>query len=175
MRKQRNEADFAKLTFSSQYHHQANSVTERATGTCKSMWKKALDEKKFIYSAMWMFRTTPLSHNMPSPYELMYGRKPRILIPIRNHALQSTHADNVDHRDMNQLYQEKQAEYYNRKASQSDRRPLHANELLSVYNTLTRTWDKGNIMNIPNPNITANQERTSSKRTESFAKRQENI
>ena len=67
---------------------------------CKSMRKKALDEKKCLYSAMWMYtnRSTPLSHNMPSPYELMYGPKPRILIPSSNHALQSTHADNLDHR-----------------------------------------------------------------------------
>lgn len=78
--------------------------------------------------------------------------KPRILIPSSNHALQSTHADKLNHRDMNQLYQEEQAEYYNRKASQTDRRPLHANELVYVYNTLTKTRDKGKIMKIPNPN-----------------------
>lgn len=141
-----------KLTFSSPYHHQANSVVERAIGTCKAMWKKALYEKNCLYSAMWMYRTTPLSHNIPSPYELMYGRKPRILIPSSNHALQSTHGDNLDHRDMNQLYQEKQAEYNKRKLSQTDRRPLHANELVYVYNTLTKTRDKGKIMKIPNPN-----------------------
>ena len=70
-----------KLTFSSPYHHQANSVAETAKGTYKSMWKKALDERKCPYSAMWMFRTTPLSHNKPSPYKLMYGRKPGICIP----------------------------------------------------------------------------------------------
>ena len=96
-----------KLTFSSPYHHQANSVEERAIGMCKSMLKKALDEKKWPYSAMWMYRSTPLSHNMPSPYELMYGRKPRILIPIASnkHTLQSIQADNLDHRDIKQLYQ----------------------------------------------------------------------
>ena len=96
-----------KLTFSSPYHHQANSVEERAIGMCKSMWKKALNEKKWPYSAMWMYRSTPLSHNMPSPYELMYGRKPRILIPIASnkHTLQSIQADNLDHRDIKQLYQ----------------------------------------------------------------------
>ena len=129
-----------KLTFSSPYHHQANSVVERAIGTCKSMRKKALNERNCPYSAMWMYRTTPLSYNMPSPYELMYRHKPRILIPSSNHALRSTHADNLNHRDMNQLYQEKQAEHYNRKASQTDRRPLHANKLIYVYNTLTKTY-----------------------------------
>ena len=90
-------------------------------------------------------------HNMPSPYELVYGRKPRILTPSSNHALQSSHADNLDHRDINQLYQEKQAEHYNGKAGQADRRPLHANELVYVYNILTNKWDKVKIMNIPKP------------------------
>ena len=88
-------------------------------------------------------------HNMPSPYELVNGRKPRILTLSSNHALQSSHADNLDQRDMNQLYQEKQAEYYSRKASQTVRRPLHANELVYVYNFQTKKWDKGKIMNIP--------------------------
>ena len=98
-----------------------------------------------------MYRTTPLSHNMPSPYELIYGRKPRILIPSSNHALQLTHADNDQHKDMNQLIQEKQAKYYNKKASQTDRRPLHIGEPVYVYNTLTKMWDKGEINMIPNP------------------------
>ena len=44
-----------KLTFGSPYHHQANSVAERAIGTRKSMWKKALDGKKWPYSAMRMY------------------------------------------------------------------------------------------------------------------------
>ena len=43
-------------------------VVERALGMCKSMRKKALDENKCLYSGMWMYRTTPLSHNMPSTY-----------------------------------------------------------------------------------------------------------
>ena len=86
---------------------------------------------------------------MLSPYELVYGRKPRMLTPSGNHALQASHADNLDNRDMNQLYQEKQAEYYDRKASQTDRRPLHPNELVYVYNILTKKWDKSKIMNIP--------------------------
>jgi len=121
-----------------------------------------------------MRRTAPIQRCVctePHPYHSTHTRNPRILIPSSNHALQSTHADNLDHRDMNQLYQEKQAEYYNRKASQTDRRPLHANKLVCVYNTLTKTWDKGKLWK--SPTLTANQERTSSKRMESCTKGQE--
>ena len=31
------------LTFSSPYHHQANSIAEKSAGTCKSLWKKAVE------------------------------------------------------------------------------------------------------------------------------------
>ena len=34
------------LTFSSSYHHQANSLAERAVGTYKSLWKKAVGGSK---------------------------------------------------------------------------------------------------------------------------------
>ena len=143
------ESSVIKLTFSSPYHHQTNSVAERAIRTCKSKWKKALDEKS-SYSAICMHRTTPLSHNIPPLYDLMYGRKPRILIPSSNHALQSTHVDNYHHKDMNQLSQDKQAEYYNKKAS----RPtddLCVGEPVYIYSTLTKTWEKGKTTMIPNP------------------------
>ena len=65
------------LTFSSPYHHQANSLTERAVGTCKSLWKKAVEGGKCPYTAVFMYRVTPLGNNMPSSCELLLGRKPR--------------------------------------------------------------------------------------------------
>ena len=68
------------LTCSSSYHHQANSLAERAVGTCKSLWKKAVEGSKCPYTAVFMYRVTPLDNNMPSPCELLFGRKPRTLI-----------------------------------------------------------------------------------------------
>ena len=38
------------ITFSSPYHHQANSLAERAVGTCKSLWKKAVESNVSIHS-----------------------------------------------------------------------------------------------------------------------------
>ena len=69
------------LTFSSPYHHQANSLAERAVGTCKSLWKKVVESSKYFYTAVFMYRVTPLDNNMPSPYELLFSRKPRTLMP----------------------------------------------------------------------------------------------
>ena len=149
--RQKCENSGIKLTFSSPYHHQANSVAERAIGSCKALWKKALDEKKCPYTALWMYRTTPLSSALPSPHELLYGRKPKRLVPSTNHTLQVKHPDNDNHKEANQISREKQADNYNRKAGKTERRPLHVKEPVYVYDTLKRVWNKGEIMKLPNP------------------------
>ena len=89
------------LTFSSPYHHQANSLAERAVGTCKLLWKKAVEGSKCPYTAALMYRVTPLDNNMPSPCELLFGRKPRTLMPSSKKNLQSRHPDNMNHQERN--------------------------------------------------------------------------
>ena len=89
------------LTFSSPYHHQANSLAERAVGTCKSSWKKGVEGSKCPYTAVFMYRVTPLDNNMPLPYELLFGRKPRTLMPSSKKNLQSRHPDNMNHQVRN--------------------------------------------------------------------------
>lgn len=64
------------LTFSSPYHHQANSLAEREIGNCKSSLTKAMESEECPFTALWMFRTTPLDRQLPSPYQLLFGRKP---------------------------------------------------------------------------------------------------
>ena len=54
------------LCFSSPYHHQANSLAERTVGTCKSLLRKALEKDECPYTALWMYRTTPLDSQIPS-------------------------------------------------------------------------------------------------------------
>ena len=89
------------LTFSSPYHHQADSLAERAVGRYKSLWKKAVEGTKCPYTAVFMYRVTPLDNNMPSPHELLFGRNPRTLMPSSKKNLQSRHPDNVNHQDKN--------------------------------------------------------------------------
>ena len=48
------------LHCSSPYHHQANSLAERSIGTCKTLLRKALEEDECPYTALWIYRTTPL-------------------------------------------------------------------------------------------------------------------
>ena len=136
------------LNCSSPYHHQANSLAERAIGTCKSLLIKALEEKECPYTALWMYRTTPLSDQMPSPHELLFGRKPQTTLPSSRSALKSKHPDDDLHQEANQTRQERQAVFYNRKAG-SDRKTLNNREPVFVWNTLKNTWQPGTVLNRP--------------------------
>ncbi len=79
------------IKYSSPYHHQTNGLAERAVGTVKALWKKAIEGNECPYTALWMYRTTQLDFRMPSPYELRYGMKPRTLLPTAKMRLLSKH------------------------------------------------------------------------------------
>jgi len=64
------------LHCSSPYHHQANSLAERAV-SCKSFLRKALEGNECPYTALWLYRTTPLGDQTPPPDELLFGRNPK--------------------------------------------------------------------------------------------------
>lgn len=138
------------LKFSSPYHHQANSLAERTVGTVKKLWKKALEEGSCPYTALWMYRVTPLDNNLPSPYELLHGRKPKSLLPKAKKALQSQHPENEYHQEANMLKQEKQTTFYN-KHTGTDKRVLNNLEPVYVRNTLKNIWEPATILNRPNP------------------------
>lgn len=136
------------LLFSSPYHHQANSLAERAIGTCKALWKKAAENGESKDTALWMYRITPLDNKMPSPYELLFGHKPRTLLPTTRSSLQHPETEKIQ--EQNQERQEKQAQFYNKKTGY-DRRPLNNKEPVYVWNTLKHIWEPGNIFNRPDP------------------------
>ena len=138
------------LKYSSPHHHQANSIAERTIGTVKSLWKKALEENSCPYTALWMYRITPLNSDMPSPYELLHGRKPRSHLPIPRHSLQSSHPENEVHQDVNKVIQEKQEEFYNRKAG-PDKPTFNNMDPVWIRNTLQNIWEPATILNRPNP------------------------
>ena len=131
------------LKFSSPYHHQANSVAERTIGTLKHLWKKSEQDGQAITTALFMYRTTPLSDDLPSPYELLFGRKPVVFLPRSAWGL--PHPNHDKHVESNQKRQQGQAYYYNQRHL-SDKRQLLSGEPVDIYNTLTRSWDPGHIV-----------------------------
>ena len=138
------------LCSSSPYHHQANSLAERAIGTCKLLLMKALEEKECPYKALWTYRTTPLDDRMPSPHELLFGRKPQTALPDRRSTLKSKHPDNDLHHEANHRRQERQAVFYDRKAG-SDKRPPSKQEPVFVWNSPKNIWQPGTVLNRPQP------------------------
>ena len=85
-----------------------------------------------------MYRTTPLDSNLPSPYEMLYGRKPTTCLPRTQHS-------NNEYAEFQQRKQSDQARFYDRKHN-TDVRSLIPNEPVSVYNTLTRSWEPGHVI-----------------------------
>ena len=138
------------LHCSSPYHHQANSLAERLIGTCKKLLRKALEEGECPYTALWIYRTTPLDDQVPSPHELMFGRKPQTTLPCSRSTLKPKHPSGDLHQEANQRRQERQAAFCNRKAG-SDKRPLHHQEQVFVWNTLKKTWQRAAVLNTPQP------------------------
>ena len=96
-----------------------------------------MESSKCPYTALWMYRVTPLDNHLPSPYELLYGRKPKTLMPSSKKDLQSRHSDNENHQEKNHERQQRQAEAYDRKAV-IDKRILNNMEPVYVRNTIKK-------------------------------------
>ncbi|KYQ59895.1 Uncharacterized protein K02A2.6, partial [Trachymyrmex zeteki] len=62
---------------SSPRYPQSNGLAERFVGIVKQMLKKCESDGKNIYLALFEYRNTPVSDKIPSPTELMFGRKIR--------------------------------------------------------------------------------------------------
>ena len=134
------------IRYSAPYHHQANSVAERAVGTVKHLWNKALDDGQDKATALWMYRVTPLDDTLPSPYELLFGQKPKLFLP--NSGKKDGQPSSEQHQAANQRRQENQAKYYRHG---NDMRQLWDNETVDIYNTITKLWEPGFIVGQRNP------------------------
>ena len=148
--KKRCEMSNITLKYSSPYHHHANSIAERTIGTVKTLWKKVLEKKSCPYTASWMYRITPLNADMPSPFELPNGRKPRSHLPIPKHSQQSTHPENEVHQEINRAIKEKQEEFYN-KAAGPDKPTFSNTDPVWIRNILQNIWEPATVLNRPNP------------------------
>ena len=143
--KKKCEESGVQLLHSSPYHHQSNSVAERSIGIVKSHWKKAGETGTSKNAALWMLRITPIDSKTPSPYELLFGRKPRNFLPSPAKALASQHPDDAQHQEAKLKRQETQATQYNRRASK-DLRPLQPGEPVDVYDTIKRIWEPASVI-----------------------------
>ena len=66
---------------SSPHYPQSNGFTEALVGIAKKLMDKSLKEGKPWNFGLLQYRTTPISSTLPSPLEILTGRKPRLNLP----------------------------------------------------------------------------------------------
>lgn len=69
---------------SSPYWPQSNGMVERYVQTIKDMFKKVEEDGKDPYLALMEYRNTPIDENIMSPNDIMFNRKVRGIVPVRN-------------------------------------------------------------------------------------------
>jgi len=65
----------------SPHYHQSNGLAEGYVRIVKQLFNKAHEEGSSILTALRIYRTTPLSADLPSPYELLFNRPPPLDLP----------------------------------------------------------------------------------------------
>ena len=63
------------------HHHQSNGLAEAYVRIIKNLLSKAKEMGQDYHEVISVYRSTPLSNDLPSPFELLHGRKPSIDLP----------------------------------------------------------------------------------------------
>ena len=66
---------------SSPHHPQSNAFAEALVGITKKLMEKSVKEGKLWNYGLLQYRTTPISSTLPSPLEMLTGRKPHSSLP----------------------------------------------------------------------------------------------
>ena len=65
----------------SPHHHQSNGLAEGCVKIIKNLLSKAKETGQGYHEVISVYRSMPLSNDLPSPFELQHGRKPSIDLP----------------------------------------------------------------------------------------------
>ena len=109
-----NQYRFDHITSSPRYP-QSNGFIERMVQTVKQSMRKSAAAGHDPHLAMLGYRATPLTTSIPSPAELLNGRKYRALLPTRT-PIQSPHSQVV--REQMVKDKEKMCEHHNKAAKE---------------------------------------------------------
>lgn len=117
------------LRNSSPKHSQSNGMVERHIATVKNIFKKVeVDQKKDPSLALLEYRNTPISKDLKSPNEIMFGRKIRGVIPNNRNVELEKEYENIKNKLI--ARQDVQKNYYDRNAH--DLKPLNVNDRVYV-------------------------------------------
>lgn len=127
---------------SSPHFPQSNGFVERTIQTVKRTMKKAKSSGVNVNMALLCLRTTPVDSEIPSPAELLCGRKVKSNLPviIKNNAAQKEHTYQRLHERQTQ-----QKAYFDRSAH--DLKPLTPGQLVRIQDTRTGMWTPAQVKN----------------------------
>ncbi|XP_063953999.1 uncharacterized protein K02A2.6-like [Lytechinus pictus] len=131
--------NFAHVT-SSPHFPQSNGFVERAIQTIKRTLAKATSCKQNINMALLCLRTTPIDSELPSPAELLCGRKFKSNLPLVIH---NTSSRKEQHYQRLQQRQDQQKAYHDRSAH--NLQPLRPSQRVMVQDARTHLWIPGQV------------------------------
>ena len=122
---------------SSPLYPQSNGFSERTVQTVKDLLQKCKESGQDPHLAMLCLCSTPLSHDLPSPAELLNGRVYQTNLPAVSKPSLSADGDiNVKL----QLRQDKQKMQYDKTAAQQPLCLLFPEDRIQVFNPASGTW-----------------------------------
>ena len=121
---------------SSPLYPQSNGLSERTVQTVKNVLQKCKESGQDPHLAMLCVRSTPLSHDLPSPAKLLNGRMYQTNLPGVSKPSSSS---NGDVNAKLQLRQDKQKAQYDKTAKQPIQ-PLFAEDCVRIHNPANNRW-----------------------------------
>ena len=67
---------------SSPHYPQSNGLAEKYVGIIKNLFHKAKEEGQFPYTALMVYRNTPLNRSLQSPMQILQGRQAHTDLPL---------------------------------------------------------------------------------------------
>ena len=128
---------------SSPLYPQSNGLSERTVQTVKNVLQKCKESGQDPHLAMLCLRTTPLSHDLPSPAELLNGRVYQTNLP----AVSKPSYSNGDVNVKSQLRQDKQKAQYDKTAKQP-LQPVFAEDRVRIHNPANHRWEPGVVHSV---------------------------
>ena len=127
----------------------SNGMVERTIQTIKNLIMKAASEKKDPNISILDYNSTP-KEDLPSPAEMLMGRKLRTLVPCHRDVLRPLH-DNAENLQNLRKLQDKNKFYHDR-AGYRPLTPLKKEQEVYIKEG-TRKWEKGVVEDVcPEPN-----------------------
>ena len=137
------EWDFNHIT-SSPHHPQSNGKVENSVKTCKSLLKKALDDKQDPLLSILEWCNTPTEGVGASPALILYGRCTRTHLPVARKQLKPTLIEGVTKRM--EKSKEKQKRYFDRQSRTLEK--LSTGDVIRMRCPGDSKWSLGKVIEV---------------------------